>query len=514
MSGTGSEVLIADDEEGICFALARAVRRRGLTPHVAADGRTAVEVFRRRREHIRAVFLDVRMPGLGGLEALDELRSAGAAVPCCLMTAFARERDVAARLTRAAVTVLEKPFELAAFTAVLGTMLDAPAPRRSVAVPERPRVALAFPPRYALWADVVRGAMRYARDGRDWLVSVHQEEDVAVALAEKPDGVIGMVWSADTAEKLRAWGGPVVDTGPNFPDGLFARVGLADAAVGAVAAEHLLGLGPRHMAVVPQPAVPATELFKDGFVRRLARAGVACEVAPADRFHWPTPTSAPHLDALVGWVRGLPLPAAVFAVMDPLALRVSEACRAAGLRVPADVAVLGATNDPVVCESSDPPLSSVRVAGEAVGAEAARVLEHMMAGGPAPPERIELPPVGVAVRRSTDAAAVADPALAAALRFLRDRLADPIDVDDMVEAAGVSRSSLERRFRANFGHGPLAELLRLRVERAKQLLVETTRTLGEIAPACGMHDARRLAVLFRQRTGTTPTAFRERYRGG
>lgn len=501
MHDSTGEVLIADDDEGICYSLARAVRVRGLTPRIAADGHAAVELFRRRGNHIRAVFLDVVMPRLGGPIALAQMAALNPGVPFCLMSAYRSGGPLPEN-----VPLLKKPFDLDAFLAQLDRMLT---PQTA-----RARVVLTFPPRYALVADVIRGVMRFARDGREWLVSVHTEEDVNVALAEKPDGVIGMVWSDDAAAKLRAWGGPVVDTGPNFPDGRFARVGLADTAVGGAAAEHLLTLGRRSLAVVTQPDIPATRLFAAGFERRLADAGEGCvyspEVPPAPR----QPTPPPPLTELVAWVSALPRPVAVFAVTDPLALRVSEACRAAGLRVPQDVAILGVMNDVGVCESGVPPLSSVRVAGEAVGAEAARVLESMIAGLPPPPRRIEFPPEGVVVRASTDPAAVDDPLLLVAVQFLRDRLADRIGVDDVVAVAGVSRSSLERRFRGALGHGPLAELLRLRTERAKQLLLDTDQSLAQIALVCGFRDARHLAVNFRQKVGLTPTEFRTRYCGG
>lgn len=444
------------------------------------------------------------MPRLDGPTALAEICALRARVPCCLMTAYRPESPLPEN-----VPLLRKPFDLDAFLAQMDRMLTPPTAHTA-----RARVALAFPPRYSLWADVIRGVMRYARDGREWLVSVHPEEDVSVALAEKPNGVIGMVWSDDAATKLRVWGGAVVDTGPNFPDGPFARVGLDDKAVGETAADHLLALGRRSMAVVTQSDIPATRLFADGFVGRLTAAGVGCEYSPNVPPAPKQPAPAPPLAELVAWVSALPRPAAVFAVTDPLALRVGEACRAAGLRVPQDIAILGAMNDTGVCESGAPHLSSVRVAGEAVGVEAARVLDEMMAGGPRPPARIEFPPVGVAVRASTDSTAVNDPTLAVAIQFLRNRLVERIGVDDVVEASGVSRSSLERRFRTALGHGPLAELLRLRTERAKQLLTDTDQSLAQIALVCGFRDARHLAACFRKKMGITPTEFRTRFRGG
>ena len=94
-----------------------------------------------------------------------------------------------------------------------------------------------------------------------------------------------------------------------------------------------------------------------------------------------------------------------------------------------------------------------------------------------------------------------DAVLASALRYIRDHSGEPLGVDDIAGACGVSRSSLERRFRAALGRGPLAELIRVRVEHAKRLLAETPLPVKQIARAAGFHDTRHLSVTFRGKTG-------------
>jgi LacI family transcriptional regulator len=135
----------------------------------------------------------------------------------------------------------------------------------------------------------------------------------------------------------------------------------------------------------------------------------------------------------------------------------------------------------------------------------------MMNGAPSP-GRIELPPLGVVTRQSTDPAAVADADLATALRFIREHRSERIGVDDIAAACGLSRSSLERRFRAALDRSPLAELLRQRVDCAKHLLAETDLSVKEIARAAGFHDTRHLSVMFRQKVGVSPAKFRARFR--
>jgi CheY-like chemotaxis protein len=78
-------VLVADDEASLRTLLRRALTGAGFAVWLAADGREAVEVYRRQRGHIDLVLLDVTMPGWGGLRALRELHALGAQLPCCLM---------------------------------------------------------------------------------------------------------------------------------------------------------------------------------------------------------------------------------------------------------------------------------------------------------------------------------------------------------------------------------------------------------------------------------------------
>jgi LacI family transcriptional regulator len=180
--------------------------------------------------------------------------------------------------------------------------------------------------------------------------------------------------------------------------------------------------------------------------------------------------------------------------------------------VPHDVAILGLLNDEFLCLTSQPELSSIAVPLVGLGFEAAQVLGGMMAGGNPPNAPLVLPPGEVVVRRSTDAEAVTDPQLSTALRYIRDHAGKPIDVGNIAEASGLSRSSLERRFRSSLGRGPLAELIRVRVEHAKRLLTESALAVKQIARATGFHDTRHLSVTFRAKTGMSPIEYRACFR--
>ncbi len=120
---THPALVIADDEEAICFALARAARRLGLDPLVAADGRRAVALAAAAESLVAAV-LDVRMPGLSGVEAGLAIRAARPTLPVALMTAFSDPSPVD---PFAPDRMFRKPFDLGAFADWLAALRPTPA---------------------------------------------------------------------------------------------------------------------------------------------------------------------------------------------------------------------------------------------------------------------------------------------------------------------------------------------------------------------------------------------------
>lgn len=377
-------------------------------------------------------------------------------------------------------------------------------------IPRVKRIALSFPLGLFPWQEIARGVYRYAQNQKSWVISIHSEADVSNTLAVKPDGVIAMIHTIDAACKLQAWDGPVVDIAGELDDTSLTRIGFDPLATGKLAAEHLLRFHGRSFACLGNFASPAHRMAYRGFVERLKEAGIETILAPPEDqgVAW-----APCDGDLQAWLTEVHNPIAVFCLHDWLAHRLARDCLLSGLAVPRDVAILGCMNDEFLCTLAQPPLSSVNMPVAALGHDAAKLLDGLMAGEPLPRQH-ELPPLGIVTRQSTDAAALAEPSLAAALRFIRENATSRIGVEDIAAASGLSRSSLERRFRAVVGRSPLAELLRERVERAQHLLLTSALTMKGVASEAGFRDVRHLSVIFRQKTGVSPGRYRARFRPG
>ncbi len=218
-----------------------------------------------------------------------------------------------------------------------------------------------------------------------------------------------------------------------------------------------------------------------------------------------------EVDGAALWIKTLPKPLGVMTGNDPRGIQLLDACRRAGVAVPEEVAVVGVDNDELVCELAYPPLSSVVPDAARIGYEAAALLDRLMKGETAPAAMQTIPPEGLAIRQSSDVTAIADPRLADALRFIRERTCDGIGVDDVLDHLAVSRSVLQRLFRKHCDRTILDTITGVRITHVKQLLTETDMPLADIARRAGFSYMEYLSSTFRRQTGWTLSAFRREF---
>ncbi|HUE26234.1 MAG TPA: helix-turn-helix transcriptional regulator [Solirubrobacteraceae bacterium] len=91
------------------------------------------------------------------------------------------------------------------------------------------------------------------------------------------------------------------------------------------------------------------------------------------------------------------------------------------------------------------------------------------------------------------------------------RYTEPLDVDDLAHAAGLSRAHFSREFRRAFGESPHAYLLTRRLERAAALLRSTDRSVADICFSVGLQSVGSFTSSFTRTFGISPTSYRSRY---
>ena len=91
------------------------------------------------------------------------------------------------------------------------------------------------------------------------------------------------------------------------------------------------------------------------------------------------------------------------------------------------------------------------------------------------------------------------------------RYFEPLEVDDLARAAGLSKAHFSREFRRTFGESPYVYLLTRRLERAAALLRDTDRSVAEVCLDIGLQGVGSFTTSFKRMYGMTPTAYRDSF---
>jgi len=246
---------------------------------------------------------------------------------------------------------------------------------------------------------------------------------------------------------------------------------------------------------------------QEAFVARLAEEGYSCAVYPTpslkERNAWEI-----ERKRMCRWLAKLPKPLAVFAANDARGRQVLNACLAANLPVPYEVAVLAVNNDVMICETSVPPLSSVAVDMERAGYAAAELLDQLMRKTLTKQTCVSFDPQGVIARASTQQLQVNDRLVIRALEFIRINAGLNIRASDVADHLGVTQRWVEKRFAGTLQRSVMDEIQRVRMDTVHSLVTKTEIPFSTIAKRCGFTSANYLGVLFRQIFGSTMSDYR------
>lgn len=383
-------------------------------------------------------------------------------------------------------------------------------------MPNRRAVALLIETSNAYARGLLRGIIRYVREQHHpW--SIHLPEQGRGGTPPEwlakwhGDGIIARIENEVIGRAVVRTGLPVVDLSAarKVPD--VAWVETDDKTIARLAVEHLLERGFRNLAYCGIPDFNWSGWRGKYFSRTVQEHGLECHT-----YQPPTSKRSRARDkegrrALARWIHGLPKPVGVFACYDIQAQLLLDVCRGEEIPVPEVVAVLGVDNDELLCHLAVPPLSSVIPDTERTGFEAAELLDQLMSGKKVSTSAHRIEPLGIETRQSTDVLAVDDPDVAAALRLIREHACDGWNVEDVLRQVPVSRRVLERRFLQSLGRTPHKELLRVRLQRVRELLTETDLNLSVIAERSGFRHVEYLTVAFKHQMGLAPSRFREQH---
>ena len=356
------------------------------------------------------------------------------------------------------------------------------------------------------------GAQKFAHTQPDWQI-VREDNTTMLnweqAIQSQPDGILGVLFGEQqrSIEPGITGNAQVVILNQTNEDHPFHKVVSNNAEIGRRAATYLLDLRLENFAFIRCGGSVFSHQRQIGFLEGLKIAG--CKHLVPIRSIDPDETP----DGFGQWLKNLPKPCGVFCANDHMGSETIDACQQAGILVPDEIAILGVSNDELVCGAALVTLSSIGQNFDTVGYRAAEFLDRLLRGLPTPREPVLVPTGEVIIRKSTQMFAVDDPLVRRALAIIHDEpgeSGEPLKIKPLLARLGsVSQRLLDIRFKETLGRSPYQEIIHARVNFAKKWLRSTHEPLEEIAYKAGFSDPAQLSSHFRRICGITPSQYRK-----
>lgn len=367
--------------------------------------------------------------------------------------------------------------------------------------------------------NLMKGVVKYSKEHGPWIFcrmplfyreTLGMEGIVNFAKEWEADGIIAQLYNDLDVKKVTDAGIHLIveDFKERFSDIPNITGGYFDA--GKMGAEYFLGKGFRNFAFYGFKNIVWSRERAEGFANHLNPLGLDVhyfdnDQAPSSELWHYKPS------ALSQWLQSLPKPIAIMACDDERGQHITEACKHAKIQIPEEIAVLGVDNDKMTCNLSDPPLSSIDLDTEKGGYEAARLMDQLITKQVTEKYDILVKPTQVITRQSTDIASANDKYIAKALKFIHQNIDNRINVADVLKQVPLSRRALEKRFQETTGTGVYKYIYNLQIQKFAQRLLETDKTIFEIALESGFDNSKNISRQFKQVKGCTPIEYRTKH---
>ena len=279
---------------------------------------------------------------------------------------------------------------------------------------------------------------------------------------------------------------------------------------GVMAAKFFLNRGYRNFAFYGFKGAIWSRERADGYSHEIEKQGYKLAVLEndnKDKEEW----SYNHT-VLGNWLQSLPKPVALFACDDHFALQISETCNVYNINVPDDIAILGVDNDDLLCNISDPPLSSIVLDVENGGYNAGKLLHQLITKEITEPFNIVVNPLIIERRKSTEKYAVSDKNIRTILNYIEKNYANHLSVEELVKQVPLSRRVLEKKFKEETGESLYQYIQNYRIDQFTRLLITTDYSLFEAALQSGFENYKNVSRIFRKYKSLSPAEYRKRYK--
>jgi len=372
------------------------------------------------------------------------------------------------------------------------------------------RIVLLIETSRAFGRQLIMGIAHYSKLNGPW--SFYKEpiglkSSIPHLTSWKPDGII-MRDSLITKELLKLKIPTILAVHDSqYPQNL-PVIKTDSYSIAKLASEHLMEKGLKNFAFCGFDSYDWSKERRINFCRFNSKVGyktyIYCQPKRIKKNDWEN-----EQHHVRDWVKALPKPVGIFACNDDRGQDILEVCKLLNLKVPEDVAVMGVDNDPMVCNISDPPLTSIALNVESAGYQAAKLIDDMIDKKNIYGKQIIVTPSYVVQRQSSDIFAVDDISVAQAISFIKNNARNKILVEDVVKAVNINRRTLERRFRRAIHRSIVEEIKYTRIELISKLLIESDFSISQITSFFNFTDVEHISRYFKREKGVGLRAFRK-----
>lgn len=365
---------------------------------------------------------------------------------------------------------------------------------------------------------LLKGFTKYAKENGKWVfcrMPLHFRENLSMdnlvnfAKEWKADGIVATLYNHADIQKLIDLNIPVMteDFKERFQE--FSNITGDYFEQGQMGAKYFINKGYSNFAFYGFNNIVWSRERGEGFEDAVIQHGGKVhffnpkKISTRELWHYKP-------SALSKWLMSLPKPIAIMGCDDERAQNITEACRHSNIKIPEEVAVLGVDNDDLTCNLCDPPLSSIGLGIEQGGYEAAQLMHQLIENKSQESHNIIVKATMVHTRQSTDICATTDKQIATALKFIHQNIENNINVEDVLKEVSVSRRVLEKRFFEVTDSAIYKYICNLRIQKFSKRLLESEKSIYEIAVELGFNDNKNLSRLFKQIQGCTPLQYRKK----
>lgn len=350
--------------------------------------------------------------------------------------------------------------------------------------------------------NILAGILKEIRDRDNCAINIASDDDGFMRLAETASAIIADTSAnIDAIQKALADGKTVVLLNDWRIKEHPANLGLIrtdDGEIGFKAADYFMSIGRfRSFGFVPAYADKEWSVKRGrSFALRLQRKDHECLMFSHGK------SGGKDIEA---WLKALPKPAAVFCAWDAAAAEVASAARAAKVKIPSQLVLLGVDNDDVYCSSSSPQISSIEFDAENEGRMAADLILKMLKTRK---DGVSRTICCGSVKRIVERESTRPPAPSAymierAMKFISENATRGIGPKDVSEHLGVSRTLLDLRFR-EMGDATVGELiLERRLAALSAMLRRSKSPIYRAIKDCGFGSVNHAKAVFKQRFSCT-----------